>query len=443
MSFFRQSSWMIFCNTLAGVLMFGVHFLAIGVLTEEGDYGLFGALLGILTLMMSATPGIQTVFTHETAAATSDQERQRVTYHAYGVIKLTFVLWLVFVCVVGLFHRPIFAFYKMEQAWPLIITLVAGLLLVWLPVFMGILQGAQRFSWLGWALLANGGGRLAFALLLAVVLGGSTQSVMLGVLAGVVIALLMSFSVARPYLLKNKAITCQWGKWLRGVLPLALAPVVFQMMMSADTIFFRALMSETESSYYAMAGTLGRGLFMLLGPLAGVMFPKLVRSHREGQSSSILVSTMSGTLLLGGVVFCFFLSLSWGWPYLIEYMRGMNGSGMLDGLAQRVITKEEGLAIVLDLLPWFSAAMLFLSCSNVLLSNLLALKRFRVLFVPFIVVIAYLVSLALLPSNGKELVQLIFLFNIVLLLVLISLVWWTGTWQTNVALSKGQVNSNE
>jgi O-antigen/teichoic acid export membrane protein len=443
MSFFRQGSWMIFCNTLAGVLMFGVHFLALSVLTEAGDYGLFGALLGILTLMMSATPGIQTVFTHEAAAATSDEERQRMTYYAYGVIKLTFVLWLVFVGLIALFHRSVFAFYKMDQAWPLIITLVAGLLVIWLPVFMGILQGAQRFSWLGWALLANGGGRLIFAFLLALIFGGSTQSVMLGVLAGVVIALLMSFSIARPYLVKNKDITCQWGKWLRGVLPLALAPVVFQMMMSADTIFFRALMSKTESSYYALAGTLGRGLFMLLGPLAGVMFPKLVKSHREGQSSSILISTLTGTLILGGIVFGFFLSLSWGWPHLIEFMRGMQGTSMLDGLAQRVVSKEEGLSVVLDLLPWFSAAMLFLSCSNVLLSNLLAFKRYRVLFVPFIVVVAYLASLALLPSNGKELVQLIFLFNVTLLLVLISLVWWTGTWQIKVAMAKDRVNSNE
>ena len=443
MSFFRQSSWMIFCNTLAGVLMFAVHFIAFDMLPKDGEYGLFAALLGVLTLMMSATPGIQTVFTHETASATSDSERQRMTYHAYGIIKLTLVVWLALVSVVAFFHKPIFSFYKMDQALPLIITLLAGLLLLWLPVFMGVLQGAQRFSWLGWSLLANGAGRLVFVFLLSILLGASAQSVMLGVLAGVFIALLMVYSAARPHLVKHKSITCGWGKWLRGILPLALAPIVFQMMMSADTIFFRALMSKTESSYYAMAGTLGRGLFMLLGPLAGVMFPKLVKSHREGQSSSILISTMAGTLLLGGIVFCFFLSLSWGWPYLIDYMRGMKGSGLLNGFAQRVISNEVGLSMVLDLLPWFSAAMLFLSCSNVLLSNLLALKRYRALLVPFTVVLAYLGSLILIPSDGKELVQLIFLFNIILLLVLIMLVWKTGTWQISVALSNDQVNPNE
>ncbi len=422
--------------------MFGVHFLALDVLSEA-DYGLFVALLGILTLMMSATPGIQTVFTHETAAATSDSERQRMTCYAYGVIKLTFVLWLLFVCVIALFHRPVFAFYKMDQAWPLMITLLAGLLVVWLPVFMGILQGAQRFTWLGWALLANGGGRLVFVFLLTLVMGGSTQSVMLGVLAGVLIALLMSYSVSRPYLLKNKTISRQWGKWLRGVLPLALAPVVFQMMMSADTIFFRALMSKSESAYYALAGTLGRGLFMLLGPLAGVMFPKLVKSYHEGKSSSLLLSTLSGTLLLGGVVFGFFLSLSLFWPQLTQWMNGLEGDGMVDQFAHRLLAKKDGISIVLDLLPWFSAAMLFLSCSNILLSNLLALKRYRVLLVPFMVVLAYLVSLVILPNSGKELVYLIFLFNLFLLLVLIGLVWWTGTWHVKVEMPKDRVTSNE
>ena len=115
----------------------------------------------------------------------------------------------------------------------------------------------------------------------------------------------------------------------------------------------------------------------------------------------------------------------------------------LNGFAQRVISNEVGLSMVLDLLPWFSAAMLFLSCSNVLLSNLLALKRYRALLVPFTVVLAYLGSLILIPSDGKELVQLIFLFNIILLLVLIMLVWRTGTWQVKVALSNDQVNPNE
>jgi hypothetical protein len=121
----------------------------------------------------------------------------------------------------------------------------------------------------------------------------------------------------------------------------------------------------------------------------------------------------------------------------------MKGSGLFNGFAQRVINNEVGLSMMLDLLPWFSAAMLFLSCSNVLLSNLLALKRYRALFVPFMVVLAYLGSLILIPSDGKELVQLIFLFNIILLLVLIILVWRTGTWQIRVALSNDQLNPNE
>ena len=306
-----------------------------------------------------------------------------MTQRALGVIKLSFALWILVACLVALFHKPIFAFYKMEQAWPLVITMVAGLLHLWLPVYMGVLQGAQKFSWLGWTLLANGGGRLGVAILLVILMGGSAQSVMLGVLAGVAMATSMAYSAARPYLGKSEQISVEWNSWLRGALPLALAPVVFQMMMSADLIFFRDLMSKSDSSYYGLAGTLGRGLVMLLGPLAGVMFPKLVRSHREGRGNSLLLSTLFGTLALGGVVFLFFLGMSLAWPTLLDTMRGMNGTGMTDSWAQKLLAKEHGLTAVMDLVPWFAAAMLFLSCSNVLLSNLLAYKRYRVLFVPF------------------------------------------------------------
>ena len=61
MSFMRQGTWMMFSNTFAGLLMFGVHLLAPAMMGSAGEYGLFVALLGMLHLVMSLAPGIQTV----------------------------------------------------------------------------------------------------------------------------------------------------------------------------------------------------------------------------------------------------------------------------------------------------------------------------------------------------------------------------------------------
>lgn len=429
MSFFRQSSWMMLCNTLAGVLMFGVHVLAPSMLGQAGEYGLFAALLGILNVMMSLTPGIQTVFTYETVAAETRAAQQMLVRYAYGVLKATSGLWLVIVVMIALWRKEVMEFYKMEEPWALAITLLAGLLQLWLPVAMGMLQGLQRFSWLGWALLTNGGARLLAAITYVMLLGGAAYSVMLGALTGVALACVISVIPLRYLLKSGPGPGVDWLPWARRILPLALAPVVFQLMMSADLIFFRSVLDLEESDFYGIAGTLGRGLVMLLGPLAGVMFPKLIQSNREGKANALLLNTLLGTLVIGGVVCLSFIGLSWAWPEVLDALKQTSGDGPVDRFAARALAKEQGLGFAMELLPWFASGMLCLCFSNVLLSNLLAYQKYRVLMIPFMIVIGYVVCLATLPQTGKHLVQMIFLFNLLLMVVLMGLVFWTGTWR--------------
>jgi O-antigen/teichoic acid export membrane protein len=429
MSFFRQSSWMMLCNTLAGVLMFGVHILAPSMLVQAGEYGLFIALLGVLNVMMSFTPGIQTVFTYEAVAAGDGEARQNLVRYAMGVIKVTTWFWVMLVVLIMLWRKQVMSFYKMEEPWALGITLVAGLLQLWLPVAMGMLQGFQRFSWLGWALLTNGGGRLLAAVTFVALLGGAASSAMLGALTGVAFACFVSLIPLRFLLETRGGRPVQWMPWIRRMLPLALAPVVFQLMMSADLVFFRSILNLEESDFYGIAGTLGRGLVMLLGPLAGVMFPKLIQSNRDGKANVLLWNTLLGTLVIGGLVCLFFVGLAWGWPNVVNALKESSGNGAAGGFIARVLAKEQGLGFAMDLLPWFAAGMLCLCFSNVLLSNLLAYQQYRVLAIPFIIVLGYVICLATLPQNGKHLVQLIFLFNLLLMVVLMGLVFWTGTWR--------------
>ena len=259
MSFFRQSSWMMLCNTLAGVLMFGVHILAPSMLVQAGEYGLFIALLGVLNVMMSFTPGIQTVFTYEAVAAGDGEARQNLVRYAMGVIKVTTWFWVMLVVLIMLWRKQVMSFYKMEEPWALGITLVAGLLQLWLPVAMGMLQGFQRFSWLGWALLTNGGGRLLAAVTFVALLGGAASSAMLGTLTGVAFACFVSLIPLRFLLETRGGRPVQWMPWIRRMLPLALSPVVFQLMMSADLVFFRSILNLGESNFYGIAGTLRRG----------------------------------------------------------------------------------------------------------------------------------------------------------------------------------------
>src|SRR3569832_232773 len=61
-----------------------------------------------------------------------------------------------------------------------------------------------------------------------------------------------------------------------------------------------------ETFGYTPAGTIARGLVVFTGPIVGVMFPKIVRSAAQSQSSSLLAQALGATRLLacGGALFC-------------------------------------------------------------------------------------------------------------------------------------------
>ena len=423
MSFMRQGTWMMFSNTFAGLLMFGVHLMAPAMMGSAGEYGLFVALLGMLHLVMSLAPGIQTVFAHESAAASTSQQRCVVGQRAMAFMKGCLGLWVVSFALVWIARNQVFDHFKFQRFFPLGVILVAGLFQLWLPILMGILQGCQRFTALGWALLIHGGGRLAIASVLIVVLGGSADAAIMGVLGGIFVALIWSTLGTRGWWVSGSShAPLLWGRWMRDMGPMILAPVIFQLMLVADMLFFRSITTDLESNYYGLAGTIGRGMVMFLGPLVGVMFPKLVLQRaqeiNDETRNALVGSTLKVTLLVGGLIGGFFLLCAFWWGPIWQAVQSMESHPVVGTFIQRLLTHEVGFKLMISLLPWFAGGMLCLCCSQVLMSRMLAEREYRSLIRPLLIVFAYLISLGWLPDNVHEMVQLVCIFNAILLCVL-------------------------
>lgn len=419
MSFIRQGSWMALCNTGAGLLMFGVHLLAPAMMGQAGEYGLFVSLLGILHLTMCPAPGLQTVMAHQAAAARNPEQEAHVAMRARGVLLTALGAWLL-VLLLGMLKRDaLLAHFKLDRYLPLGVILVAGLLQLWLPVLMGMLQGYQRFVPLGWSLLVNGGGRLFLAAGFILLLGGSADAAAMGVLGGILLSLMVAaFSTRDKWHVKVPIHSMSWYAWAWDMLPMILAPILFQLMLVADMLFFRSISSAEESSFYGLAGTIGRGMVMFLGPLVGVMFPKLVEEHAAGKTSHLVFSTIKLTLCMGGLICVFMTALPACLPALLAGLESLTFSGSLGVWVGRLLDQAEGIGLMVSLLPWFSWGMLCLCCSQIFLSQLLSHKRYKALKLPMVVVMAYLICLGWLPDNIHQLVRLILIFNVILLLVL-------------------------
>jgi len=340
-------------NIAGGVLMWAVHFLARKTGPEE--YGVFLAFLAVA--MCVPTMPLQMVLAQQTAQGLATNHRGEVA----GMIRLvwlaSFVLWLAGVGLAVLWHAEILARWQIPNPWAFWIMLPALLFSLWGPMFSGVLQGQQNFLWLGWVMMLNGVGRLGIAALVVVVLHAAATGMVIGVLVGLVISGGLAIWQTRS-LWSGPALPCDWRRLLRQVFPLVLGFGAFQFLFTADTMFAKTYFASATVGFYGSAGTLSRALMWLVGPLATVMFPRIVHSSAKSEKSNLMLMVFAGTGVLAVV--------------------GAAGLSVLGPFVVQIIYGKAYVQLASQVLPWYAGAMVPLALSNVLVNNLLARASFRI-----------------------------------------------------------------
>ncbi|MGD0745583.1 MAG: hypothetical protein ABSA45_10545, partial [Verrucomicrobiota bacterium] len=144
-AFFRQSGWLMVATMASGLLMLGIHFLSRKI--PAGEYGMLITLFSVVNLV--PTIPFQMVFTQQTAnALATGRERQlRSTIRAAWLGTILF--WLIASTVTLYFQKQIVANWHLSN--PIALWLLLGVMLfsLLMPLFAGVMQGAQNFLWLG------------------------------------------------------------------------------------------------------------------------------------------------------------------------------------------------------------------------------------------------------------------------------------------------------
>jgi O-antigen/teichoic acid export membrane protein len=201
---------------------------------------------------------------------------------------------------------------------------------------------------------------------------------MTGVMVGITVTLAVCAWQTRD-LWWGPAEAFEWRNLLAQVLPLAFGFGAYQFLFTADTMFVKHYFSSEETGYYGLAGTFSRALVWVVGPLTAVMFPKIVHSTAKAEKTDLLGVTLAGTGLLagGGAVALWIVS-----PWLIPF-----------------VAKPSYVEVGVKILPWYAGAMVPLTLTNVLLSNLLARGRYSI--VPWMAGIALCYAFALTRFHGS------------------------------------------
>jgi O-antigen/teichoic acid export membrane protein len=393
-TFFRQSGWMMIASTLMGVMMYFVHKPASHMPKEE--YGLFGTLLYVIGQMSIPAMGLQGVFMQQAAASLNPEHEKELAGVFRGVLRGTFFVWLLMAGVVFLLRRQILAGLGIVNPAALWITVLAGLIFLWRPLAMGILQGRQNFLWCGWTAILEGAVRFSGVWLVVGLLGDFAAGALSAVLLAALAVLLVAGWFCRDCFV-GEAAPVDWVAWLKRVVPLTLGLGVGTFMLTADMIFVRYFFPKEETGYYVAAGMIGRALVYFTTPLTAVMFPKIVRSAALGQGTSALKLALGLTMLAGAGAAVVCTAFPW--------------------LPLRIVYDKSFIDVSAPLVPWFAWCMLPLTLATVLLNNLMAKSRFA--SVPWLVAVAagYGAALYFWHDSFKMVIQIIGCFGLLLLAV--------------------------
>jgi O-antigen/teichoic acid export membrane protein len=142
-------------------------------------------------------------------------------------------------------------------------------------------------------------------------------------------------------------------------------------------------------------------------PLAVVMFPKIVHANAKSETSNLFGLVVLGTAALG--------------------ICAMVGLWLIGPLVVKIIYKSGDISGTMALIPWYAGAMVPLAMANVLVNDLLARSKFRV--VPFMVVLAVAYGFALpmmlnhFPGRLEVVLQTLAVFNLMLFGVCAWFTW--------------------
>jgi O-antigen/teichoic acid export membrane protein len=405
LSFFRQSGWLMIANIAAGALMWAVHFLAKRIGTTQ--YGVFITLLTAV-MLVPAIP-LQMVFAQQTARAVATGSERELAGLIRFICLGLFCIWALLCVVVFVGQDAILKFWEMSDAKPLWVTMPILLLTVLSPVFTGMLQGQQNFLWLGWSMMSNGIGRLSAAAFAVLVLRAGALGMMIGVLAGVALALgIALWQTRRLWSAPPQAFG--WLRILQQVVPLLFGFIFVQFLFTGDTLFVKHYFTGADTGAYGCAGTLSRALIWLVSPLAAVMFPRIVHSSAKSEKTNIVGMVLIGTAVLA---FC-----------------GAAGLALLGRWLVLLVAGADFVPVAAPVLPWYASAMVPLALANVLVNDLLARSRFGVVPVIFFLCLGYAIAMVYVNESVHTLIavlQTLGVFNLLLFGVCALFTWGIGS----------------
>jgi O-antigen/teichoic acid export membrane protein len=284
----RQHSGALFllaATMVANVLAYGYQVVQARLLRPE-EYAALTALFGILILESVSSQVIQSATA--TLAAQYRARDEEAALHAF--VRRWSVRIGAAGALLGLIVLVLSPLIASALALPPVSVALLGLTLFLALVFtfaLGLLQGLARFVWMGLALIAQAGSRLAVGVAL-VVLGFGVNGAFTGATAAIAVSLAVAAIPLLPLVRAARGATVTHELAPAETRFFVLSAVVllaYAALTNIDAVLARSLLSPDQAGAYAGAITMGK--IVLFAPIAVgfLLLERTARAHAKGEDT--------------------------------------------------------------------------------------------------------------------------------------------------------------
>jgi len=323
MDMLKSSSIVVTGILISNVLAYIFH-IYVGRALGPVDYGVFGALLSILTILSLISTAFGSAIVKFTARLNEKKQYEKIGFLRKAMQKKMLIFGVIFLLLIILLSQNIADYLKIESNIPVIIMVISLFFALISPVNRGVLQGLKKFKVYSWNGILESVSRLIIVIvLLSLGFGISGSIIAYGL--GYFIAFLAIF----PFIKETK-IQKKYEKnkeqdlagFYRFVVLVFFVTIALQLLINLPTIFIKHFLSSEFTGYWTAALTLARATLFVTGGILIVMFPEVAGEEKAKEKKLVFKKALILTLLVSvGIALIFliipnvFITLLYGKNY--------------------------------------------------------------------------------------------------------------------------------
>jgi O-antigen/teichoic acid export membrane protein len=301
MSLLKHSSILIVGVIISNGLAYVFHFIAGRMLGPE-EYGVFGALIALLTLTALPGSAINNTVTKYTSLFYINNDFRKIASLRKKVQNDVLVYSTILLLLFILFSNHIANFLKINTIIPVIllgITIVESLLL---PINNGVLQGMKKFRLLSLNTIIEAALRLVF-LVIFMFLGYKATGAFISYTLSYFVIFIIIFANIRDF---RNELPLEESIKIKPIykfgFQVLIVDIVLQSIINIPSLLIKHFFTNEFTGYWVAALNIARISLAITGAITTVMFPEIVGEIENTKKKKIFYKAILLVLLTSSFI---------------------------------------------------------------------------------------------------------------------------------------------